>query len=393
MKFYYDIVCPYAYLASARIEALAARGGHTLEWKPILLGGVFRDIGRKELPMPPEKARLNLLDMQRYAKLHGVPLRLHPEHPKRTVSAMRLLHTVDGAERVRLTHTLYRFYFVENRDISDKQVLTEAAAEIGRPELAARIDEPEIKAALRRATDEAVAEGVFGVPSFVVDGRLYWGQDRMHFFLPEALTVGDGAEGPREVTFFYDFSSPYSYLGSTQIEAIAVRHGAKIHWRPFLLGALFKKIGTPTVPIDEATSAKRTWMLRDLADWAGYWQVPFRWPSRFPMRTVTALRMVLAVDEAARPELTHRIYQAYWVEDRDISDPAELSAIARDAGHDPELVTRAQTDTALKQALIEATDAAQAAGVCGAPSFRVGEELFWGQDRLPLVARALAGIG
>jgi 2-hydroxychromene-2-carboxylate isomerase len=109
VKFYFDVVCPYAYLASTRVEALAARAGHPIEWKPILLGGVFNAVGRQETPMSPEKARLNLLDMERFSKLHGVPLRLHPEHPKRTVSAMRLLHTVDGAERVRLMHILYRY--------------------------------------------------------------------------------------------------------------------------------------------------------------------------------------------------------------------------------------------------------------------------------------------
>src|SRR5205807_2519343 len=117
----------------------------TLEWKPILLGGVFKTIGRDEAPLIPEKARLNFLDMHRYARLYGVPLKLHPDHPRRTVAAMRLLHTVEGAERVRLTHILYRMYFVENRDPSDAQTLADAAAEICRPELAARVEEAAIK--------------------------------------------------------------------------------------------------------------------------------------------------------------------------------------------------------------------------------------------------------
>ncbi len=388
MKFYYDIVCPYAYLASTRVEALAARAGHTIDWRPILLGGVFRAIGQEPSGAPAEKVRLNFLDMHRYARLYGVPLRLHPEHPKRSVSAMRLLHTVEGAERVRLSHILYRYYFVENKDISDKQILAEAAAELGRPELAARIDDPESKDALRRATDEAIADGVFGVPSFIVDDRLYWGQDRMHLFLPEELTHPIPAEGgaPREVSFFYDFSSPYSYLGATQIERVAAASGATVRWRPFLLGALFKQIGTPVVPMAGQSKAKQLWTHRDLGDWAAHWQVDFNWPSRFPMRTVTALRMVLAVPAAARPGLSQRLYRAYWVEDRDLNDPRVLAEIAGDAA----LVERALGDPALKQALIDATAEAHAAGVCGAPSFLVGEELFWGQDRLSLVARALA---
>src|SRR5206468_10665680 len=96
--FYYDVVCPYAYLASTQIEAMAARAGAEIEWVPVLLGGVFRAIGAGDRPAearPPAKARLNLADMQRYAALYDVKLRLHPRHPLRTVEAMRLVHTVD----------------------------------------------------------------------------------------------------------------------------------------------------------------------------------------------------------------------------------------------------------------------------------------------------------
>jgi 2-hydroxychromene-2-carboxylate isomerase len=187
--FYYDVVCPYAYLGSTRVEALAARTGARLQWKPILLGGVFRAIGAPDVPaaqMPLSKAKLNYLDMMRWASHFGVTLALHPEHPKRSVEAMRLCHTVDGAERVRLTHALYRTYFVQNRDPSDRKVLAEVCREVGLdPKLATEaIDAPAIKDALRAATDEAVRDGVFGVPGFVVckgaQRTLYWGQDRMH---------------------------------------------------------------------------------------------------------------------------------------------------------------------------------------------------------------------
>jgi 2-hydroxychromene-2-carboxylate isomerase len=181
LSFYYDVVCPFAYLASTQIEAMAARSNVEIEWVPILLGGVFRAIGQADVParaMPRAKQHLNLLDMKRYAALYGVPLQLHPRHPLRTVEAMRLLHTVEGEARMRLTHRLYHAYFVDNRDISDKSVL----AEFGD---ISRIESPDIKQALRAATERAVADGVFGVPAFVVaqEGRrvLFWGQDRMHF--------------------------------------------------------------------------------------------------------------------------------------------------------------------------------------------------------------------
>lgn len=188
----------------------------------------------------------------------------------------------------------------------------------------------------------------------------------------------------REVIFYYDFSSPYAYLGATQIERIAREQDATVRWRPILVGALFNQIGTPTVPLDDFPAAKRAYMLRDLMHWASHWSVPFAWPSRFPMRTVAPLRLALAVEAAGGDvaALSLALFRAYWVEDRDIADPAVLR----------EFGDLAQIDApAIKAALRANTDEAVAAGVCGVPSFRVREHLYWGQDRLPLVSRTLAG--
>ena len=196
LVFYYDVVCPYAYLGSTRIEALAQRTGVPLDWQPILLGGVFQAIGSPQIPaheMPASKARLNLLDMHRWSSFLKVPLTLPVAHPRRTVEAMRLCHAVEGADRVRLTHALYRAYFVDGRDVSDRAVLATICGELSLdPSLAtARIDAPEIKDALRTSTAQAVSDGVFGVPGFVVvDGEqrtLYWGQDRLNL-VERALT-------------------------------------------------------------------------------------------------------------------------------------------------------------------------------------------------------------
>src|SRR5262249_45400182 len=151
-----------------QVEALAKRTGATLRWKPILLGGVFKAIGRDEAPMPAAKAKLNFLDMHRQAAELGVPLQMPLEHPRRTVAAMRLLHCVDGEARIRLTHALYRAYWVEGRDVADRAVLDAIAREHG-------VDPAGIdgaKDALFAATDEAVKDGVFGVPGLVaVDGE------------------------------------------------------------------------------------------------------------------------------------------------------------------------------------------------------------------------------
>jgi 2-hydroxychromene-2-carboxylate isomerase len=189
------------------------------------------------------------------------------------------------------------------------------------------------------------------------------------------------------VDFWYDFSSPYAYLGSTQIERVAAKHSARVNWRPFLLGALFKQIGTPDVPMLAVSEAKRRYLAQDMRDWAEYWSVPLVWPTRFPMRTVLPLRLVLAVDEARRPALSHAIFRAYWAEDRDISDPTVLAALCDDA----DALSRAKSDPEIKQALIASTSEAERTGLCGAPSFVVRGHLFWGQDRLDLVDRVLGG--
>ncbi|MGZ3439967.1 MAG: DsbA family protein [Polyangia bacterium] len=116
--------------------------------------------------------------MKRYAAFYGVPLTLHPRHPLRSLDAMRLCHTVDGDARVALSKALYQAHFVANRDISDRAVLADYGD-------ISRLDSPEIKSALRAATDRAGADGAFGVPSFVVEQRgrrfLFWGQDRLAF--------------------------------------------------------------------------------------------------------------------------------------------------------------------------------------------------------------------
>ncbi|MGZ3426689.1 MAG: DsbA family protein [Polyangia bacterium] len=187
-----------------------------------------------------------------------------------------------------------------------------------------------------------------------------------------------------ELTFYYDFSSPYAYLGATQVERVAREQGARVRWRPILVGALFQQIGTPNVPLDDFPAPKRAYMIRDLQHWAAWWQVPLSWPSRFPMRTVAPLRLALAAETAGGDiaALSLALFRAYWVDDRDISDLSVL----REFGD-----LAAIEAPAIKAALRANTDEAIAAGVCGVPSFVARGHLFWGQDRLELVSRTLGG--
>jgi len=195
---------------------------------------------------------------------------------------------------------------------------------------------------------------------------------------------------------FFDYSSPFAYLASTQAERLAAETGATLVWRPFLLGALFKAIGTPLVPIASFPEPKRRYLRADMERWAAHWGVPLRFPSGFPLRTVDALRLTLAAGCPA--PLIHRLFRALWVEDR-APDRATLAACLDDAcpedgGLDPALLERVD-EPSIKDALREATQAAIDGDVPGAPTFRVtrGErvELFWGQDRLDFVRAALEG--
>ena len=191
------------------------------------------------------------------------------------------------------------------------------------------------------------------------------------------------------VDFYFDYSSPFAYLGSARIEGVAADAGAELTWRPFLLGGLFKLQGGPMVPLLEFSEHKRAYVMRDLGRFARHFDIPFKWPSRFPMQTVAALRITLLLDEPS--PFIHRVFRAYWGEDQDISNPVVLRRLCEELGLPGDLVDRT-SDPAVKQMLIETTQAANDAGVFGAPTSIVDGQLYWGQDRLNFVALALKRV-
>lgn len=394
--FYYDIVCPYAYIASQRVTPLAAAAGVTVEWRPVLLGGIYTSIAAPQVPSSSwSSARADRIsdDLRRQAALHGVPMNPPAAHPQRTVAAMRLLVGSPPDRRVALTHALYRAYWVEGLDLTDPSILSALARKHG-------VDPTVMTSASARAglyanTAEAVSRGAFGVPTFCLGEQLWWGQDRLHLVMAaagavaatgqDALPAAAGPSPVEAVTFFHDFSSPFSYLASTQLAALAERYGVTVHWRPILLGALFRSIGTPNVPMLAVTEPKRRYYMRDLQDWARWWGVPFRFPSVFPVRTVLPLRVALLEPRATTP-----LYRALWAEDQDIGQPEVVRAVLSASGLDPGLVEQTQ-QPAVKAHLKENTAAAEAAGACGVPTLQLGEQLIWGQDRLPMLAEVLSG--
>ena len=392
LRFYYDIVCPYAYLASRRVEAVAERTGATLEWCPVLLGGLYRNHGTADVPAQtyaPAKAVIGAADLIHEAACTDTPLVHNPRHPQRSVTAMRLLTAVDGPARVALTHALYRAYWVDNLDINAPEVLEPLARAHGIGLDVAH--DQGIKDALRAHTQHASDLGVFGVPTFEVDGKIWWGQDRMHLVeqalggSPAYLPIGQ-AESGTVIDFYHDFSSPYSYLGATQIARAAEGIGATVRFKPILLGALFNAIGTANVPIFTFGEARRAYALRDLQDWAAYWAVPFHFAPHFPMRTVTAGRVAIL-----RPEATADIYRMAWVDGVDLNDDNALATALTAAGHDGEGLVAATQDPAVKAQLRANTEEAIAIGACGAPTMVVNGQLFWGNDRINRVLRTAIG--
>ncbi len=200
-----------------------------------------------------------------------------------------------------------------------------------------------------------------------------------------------------KLTYFFDYSSPYAYIGARAIEALATEAGVSLKWHPFLLGGLFKTIGTPMVPLDAMAPAKRAYNVKEMHRWAAFRELTFAFPSRFPMNTVTALRMTLQLSQEEMPRLAHAIFRAYWADDRDINDKAVLGNIADEAGFDGAGLLAGTQNPEIKDQLKQHTQAAVDAGLCGAPSVLVQEGaddagmLFWGQDRYDMVKKALSG--
>ena len=188
----FDVVCPYAYLASTQIEALAARTGASILWSPILLGGVFRAIGQSDDPnrtMSDAKRAHTELDLRRWSEHFAVPLVRRADHPRRTVLAMRAICASEPALRVRAIHALFAAYHARGEDISDAAIVRAALDHAGLDgeALVLRADDQTVKDDLRARTALAVDRGVFGVPAMFVDGELYWGQDRLDW-VEEALS-------------------------------------------------------------------------------------------------------------------------------------------------------------------------------------------------------------
>lgn len=192
----------------------------------------------------------------------------------------------------------------------------------------------------------------------------------------------------REIEFFFDIGSSYSYLAATQIDALAARAGTPVRWRPFLLGAVFKATGND-LPI--RIPAKARWMLADMHAWSAHYKIPFTMPTRFPVITLRTQRFLAAV-ERAHPDrvgpVARALFAAYWARGEDITTDPVLAAAA--TGLDAAALVAAIDAQETKDHLRATTDEAVRRGAFGAPTMFVGDAMFWGNDRLPLLEDHLA---
>lgn len=195
-----------------------------------------------------------------------------------------------------------------------------------------------------------------------------------------------------ELEFFFDCSSPWTYLAFSQVEALAERTGARINWKPILVGGVFNAVNQSVYEQRASpVPAKAKYHVKDLADWARHYGIVINWPSDFPVRAVDAMRgAIVAHDQGRLPAYARRCFEAYWGEDRDISQKDVLEDIAANAGLDTEGFWHQVKSDDVKARLIANTEELIRRGGFGSPTMFVGgDDMYFGNDRLELVEAAL----
>jgi 2-hydroxychromene-2-carboxylate isomerase len=184
LDFYFDFSSPYAYLATKDVDALAARHHRTVNWKPVLLGVVFRTTGSKPLTEIPLRGDYMRRDVVRSAKRLGLPFAWPTPFPIATIAVSRAFYWLDGRDPTLaklFARAAFKAFFADGRDITQPETVAEIASHLGvdKAALLAGIQEQRIKDRLKDETEGAVKKGVFGSPFFIADGEPFWGHDRM----------------------------------------------------------------------------------------------------------------------------------------------------------------------------------------------------------------------
>ncbi len=194
----------------------------------------------------------------------------------------------------------------------------------------------------------------------------------------------------KQIDYYLSLISPFSYLGSTRLEEIARKHRAEVRVLPVNYGVIFPKTGG--LPVAKRAPERQAYRFVELERWRDYLDMPLNLkPKFFPAPEQLAACLVIAAGKTGGDplRLAHAILRAVWAEERDIADNGTLQAIARETGHHDLNLMAAALDPDTRTAYEAQTEEALSRGVFGAPTYVVDGELFWGQDRLDFVDRAL----
>lgn len=182
IEFLFDVGSPTTYLAHRRLPAIAARTGATVDYVPILLGGIFKATGNAPPGLVAARGRWMGIDMARFADREGIRLGMNPDFPINTITMMRMLTGARGTpDFAPLAEALFSAMWEFPRNLGDADTLAATLTAAGFDPAAhlARANDPETKAVLVKATEHAVARGAFGAPTFFVDDAIFFGQDRL----------------------------------------------------------------------------------------------------------------------------------------------------------------------------------------------------------------------
>ena len=193
----------------------------------------------------------------------------------------------------------------------------------------------------------------------------------------------------KSVEFWFDFGSPAAYLAWTQLPKLAADTGAAVIYKPMLLGGVFQATGNhspATIP------AKGKYTFKDFARFAKRYGVPLIHNPHFPINTLTLMRAAVGLQMRNDPrfgDYMAAMFKAIWVDAKNLNDPATVGAVLQSAGFDAAAMLALASDATVKEQLKTVTQTAVERGIFGAPTFFVGDHMFWGQDRLDFVREAL----
>ena len=193
----------------------------------------------------------------------------------------------------------------------------------------------------------------------------------------------------KTLEYYFDFGSPAAYLASTQLAALAADTDATVIWRPMLLGGVFVATGNRS---PASIPAKGQYIFRDFARFAQRYGAVLNTNPFFPINTITLMRIATGLQlrqDARFMDYCRAMYRAIWVDAQNMNDPATVAKVLQESGFDPAALLAMAAEQPVKDKLKADTEAAVARGVFGAPTFFVGEQMFWGQDRLDFVREAL----